>query len=287
VTRCWAEALRGERLNRDSQLEIEALMKEIRRSRKSLLMLDYDGTLAPFCPDRRKAAPYPEVADVLQAIADNGRTRVVIVSGRDAREIMQLLDVEPSPEMWGFHGLQRLNSDGSSELVPIEKETLEALASAERALRREGLQRAAEFKPGSIAMHWRGMAKEEAESLRKRTLECWTPLVNSSGLLLLEFNCGVEVMAPEANKGDAVCSVLGEMDAQVPAAYLGDDTTDEHAFQAMDEHGLSILIRSEWRSTSARAWLRPPGELLDFLNQWLDACSHPAPNHEASTTVNP
>jgi trehalose 6-phosphate phosphatase len=188
--------------------------------------------------------------------------------------------------MWGFHGLQRIKPDSTSELVAIEKQTLQALAMAERSLRREGLQTASEFKPGSIAVHWRGVAREEAESLRKRALECWSPLVTGTGLLLLEFDGGVEIMAPEANKGDAVLICLEEMDPQTPAVYLGDDTTDEHAFRAMDGHGLSILVCPEWRSTAARAWLRPPAELLDFLRRWLDACKPAQSKSEPKTLVN-
>ena len=36
----------------------------------------------------------------------------------------------------------------------------------------------------------------------------------------------------EADKGDAVRTILSEMKPDTPAAYLGDDATDEHAFQA-------------------------------------------------------
>ena len=60
-------------------------------------------------------------------------------------------------------------------------------------------------------------------------------------------------------------------DSSTPAAYLGDDATDEHAFQAIRGHGLSLLVRPRWRQTAAQLLLRPPEELLDFLSQWLDA----------------
>ncbi|MGH9571319.1 MAG: hypothetical protein ACRD4F_16865, partial [Candidatus Angelobacter sp.] len=58
----------------------------------------------------------------------------------------------------------------------------------------------------------------------------------------------------------------------VAAAYLGDDLTDEDAFQAINGRGLSVLVRPAWRSTTAQAWLRPPGELIQFLNDWIHAC---------------
>jgi hypothetical protein len=34
-------------------------------------------------------------------------------------------------------------------------------------------------------------------------------------------------------------------------------------------HGLSVLVRREWRETAAAVWLRPPGELKEFLEKWF------------------
>ena len=47
---------------------------------------------------------------------------------------------------------------------------------------------------------------------------------------------------------------------------------DEPAFKAMKGRGLSVLVRRQWRRTSANIWLRPPGELRVFLKRWLAAC---------------
>jgi trehalose 6-phosphate phosphatase len=258
-------------LNSDAQLQIETLLRAVAGAPRSLLMLDYDGTLAPFREDPEQAFPYPGVSSVLQAIIRTARTRVVIISGRDVHEVIPLLDIEPHPEVWGLHGLQRLIPDGSIEVFPLEKRTLEALAVAEKWLRHEHLHHTAEFKAGSIAVHWRGLDEDEAKSVRRRVLLGWTPIANSR-LRLLEFDGGVEIRAPEADKGDAVRTVMNEMNSDTPAAYLGDDTTDEHAFEAMDGRGLSVLVRPRLRATAAQLWLRPPHDVLDLLARWLDAC---------------
>jgi trehalose-6-phosphatase len=55
-------------------------------------------------------------------------------------------------------------------------------------------------------------------------------------------------------------------------AYLGDDRTDEDAFKALAGRGLAVLVREELRPTAAAVWLRPPVELLDFLQRWMTAC---------------
>jgi trehalose-6-phosphatase len=55
------------------------------------------------------------------------------------------------------------------------------------------------------------------------------------------------------------------------AAYLGDDITDEDAFAALRTRGLTILVRQEPRPSHAAWWLRPPQELIAFLDAWIAA----------------
>jgi trehalose-phosphatase len=262
----------GAVLSPDAQLQIESFLKGLTQASRSLLLLDYDGTLAPFRKERDQAVPYPGVAAALQAITREGHTRVVIVSGRAADDIRLLLGIQPSPEVWGLHGLQRVKPDGSSEILQPDERTLEILGAAGEWLDYQRLRHMAEFKAGSIAVHWRGLGECEAEEVRGRVLVGWLPIAEHTGLDLLEFDGGVELLAPEADKGDAVRAVLREMDPNTPAAYLGDDTTDESAFRALDGRGLSVLVRPRWRQTAAQLWLKPPDELLDFLARWLEAC---------------
>ena len=80
------------------------------------MLLDYDGTLAPFRVDRFRARPWAGVRELLAGIQNQGRTRMVVVSGRPAEEILPLLALEPAPEVWGLHGSERLRPDGRREL---------------------------------------------------------------------------------------------------------------------------------------------------------------------------
>lgn len=258
-------------LKAETQFRIERFLGTVARAQQSLLLLDYDGTLAPFRKERDQAFPYRGSAQLLEEIVGSGRTRVVIISGRDACETIPLLGVAPIPEVWGLHGLQRRKPDGSIETVRIEERYLEALSDADRWLDCQHLRHAAEFKTGSIAVHWRGLPNSEVKELRGRLLAGWKPIAEHTGMELLEFDGGIEIRAPQADKGDVVRIVLSEMEPDTPAAYLGDDATDERAFQAILGRGLSVLVRPRWRQTAAQLWLKPPGELLDFLSRWLDA----------------
>lgn len=260
----------------NAKRQIEELLTAVSRSPRSLLMLDYDGTLAPFRKERDQATPYPGISSVIEKIIRSGKSRVVIISGRDAGDLVRLINIDPHPEIWGFHGLQRLMSDGCLELSPLDPRTISALANAENWLREQNLVSAAEFKTGSIAVHWRGLSENEAESIRGRALMGWISIARHSPLKLFEFDGGVEIRGTEADKGDAVRTILSEMKFKTPAAYLGDDTTDEHAFAAIEGRGLSVLVRPRKRTTAAQVWLKPPDELLDFLMWWLQAVEQPS-----------
>lgn len=235
-------------------------------------MLDYDGTLAPFRKQRDKAVPYPEVAAKLEEIVRGNHTRVVIVSGREVQEVVSLIGIEPLPEMWGVYGLQQRKADGKIEVAPVEPRHLNALCDALRWLEYQQLSGSAETKTGSVALHWRGLSPTEIEEVRGRVLLGWDAIARDTSLSLVEFDGGLEIRAPGVDKGDVVRMLLAEMGPDVPAAYLGDDVTDESAFVEIGDRGLSILVRPQWRQTAARVWLKPPDGVSDFLAGWLDAC---------------
>ena len=75
---------------------------------RGCLMLDYDGTLAPFRTDRAAAVPYPGVADLLERIIDGGKTRLAVVSGRAVREVRDLLKIRSGLQYWGSHGAEQI-----------------------------------------------------------------------------------------------------------------------------------------------------------------------------------
>jgi trehalose 6-phosphate phosphatase len=236
-------------------------------------MLDYDGTLAPFRVDRFKARPWAGVCELLTAIHHQGRTRIVIVTGRPAAEIAPLLGVDWTPEVWGLHGAERLHSNGRRELAETPPQARTTLHELHSQLHRDSLGGLFEPKQNAAVMHWRGVPAAKAKLIEKQTRELFEPLARLYGLTLLEFEAGLELRAgPE--KGAAIKALLREDPhaRHQPAAYLGDDITDEAAFRAIKKHGLGVLVRRERRLSEADLWLRPPDELKAFLARWAHAC---------------
>lgn len=259
--------------------EPERFFPKVSRAARPVLLLDYDGTLAPFRVARDEAVPWPGVRERLRSLLDGGRSRVVIISGRYTEDLIPLLGLEPPlPELWGSHGWERRRPDGAYGVGEMEEEALRGLAEADRWVREEGWESRSEEKPGCLALHTRGLDRDEAERVRRAALAAFRPLARRRGLRVHEFDGGVELRVPGRDKGDAVRTILEEEGLSSPGpdgavAYLGDDRTDEDAFEALDDRGLAVLVRRERRPTAADLWIRPPEELLEFLERWDAAAS--------------
>jgi len=251
------------------RLDVTQFLAALPSARERVLMLDYDGTLAPFQVRPDRAVPYPGVTDVLRELMDEGLTRVVIISGRRAEGLVPLLALERHPEIWGGHGWERLLPDGrllSHAADPALRRALDEAAAAVGELLRTGAR--LERKPASVALHWRGLPALAIAKVETRAREAWTPRAGGE-LDLLTFDGGLELRAGGCNKQHAVKSVLSETGNDSAIAYLGDDVTDEDAFEAVKPRGIAVLVRPEIRETAADLWIRPPRELLSFIRNWL------------------
>jgi trehalose-phosphatase len=243
------------------------------RGANPVLLLDFDGTLAPFRVDRFKARPWAGVRELLARIQRAGQTRMAVVTGRPAAEIAPMLGSEPALEVWGLHGAERLYPDGRRELEVGSSAAQETLAGVREQLGRDSLGGLFEDKANAVVMHWRGVSAHKAKFVEQRARALFEPLAQMDGLRLLEFEAGLELRVGR-DKGGAVEAILAETGTDGPVAYLGDDLTDEAAFRvvnAVGTHGLSALVRRDWRETAAQIWLRPPGELKEFLERWARA----------------
>jgi trehalose 6-phosphate phosphatase len=244
-----------------------------------LLLLDYDGTLAPFRLDRHQARPWAGVRELLAGIRRQGRTRMAAITGRPASEIAPLLGIDPPLEVWGLHGVERLHPDGRRELEQFPPVALDKLDELRALLKRDSFGGRFEDKVNAAVMHWRGASPRYAKLIEQKTRALFEPLAHLGGLELLEFEAGLELRVGR-NKGGAVSAILQEACRWGPVAFLGDDVTDEPAFRAVNSlgsPGLSVLVRRQHRETEASVWLRPPVELRRFLKAWLVACTR---NHQ-------
>jgi trehalose 6-phosphate phosphatase len=258
--------------------KLEDFLHNCSSEHQPLLLLDYDGTLAPFRVDRTKARPWTGVREGLARIQRQGKTRMVVITGRPAKEIGPLLRgyppvIDPMLEVWGLHGAERLYPDGRRELEEAPPETQRRLNELREHLRHNNLGGQFEDKPNAAVMHWRGASPRTAKFIEMRTRELFEPLAKLPGLTLLPFESGLELRVGR-DKGGAVSALVAEAEPGTPVCFVGDDLTDEAGFIAINQANaphLSVLMRPEPRETAADLWLRPPSELRGFLKRWYRA----------------
>lgn len=259
-------------------LNLDDFFRRLGAAPARVLLLDYDGTLAPFRANPADAVPYPGVVAVLDRIMEAGHTRLVMVSGRWTKDLIPLLALRQTPEIWGSHGWERLQPDGEYNVARINQAALDALVTADDWIDQiELLGGRCERKPGGIAFHWRGLDNNRIAEIRELTFRNWREHNLGQNLSWHDFDGGIELRASGRDKGDVVRMIIGESGDRAVLGYFGDDLTDENAFKAMPDGGISVLVRPQFRPTAADVWLRPPEELLEFLVRW----------HETALTAPP
>ncbi len=234
-----------------------------------LLMLDYDGTLAPFRKERDEAFPYDGVEERLEKLISLDKNRVIIISGRAVDHLKPLLKLNSLPEIYGSHGWEHLSAEGEYSLRKAENNQLNILNMARKYILENGWQDYLEVKPVSIAIHFRGVENDKMVAIKERIFHHWEELTQQSSLNYSEFDGGMELKLPGFNKGDVVRNIVNDCHSESAIAYLGDDLTDEDAFDALPDNALGILVGKQARETLAKARIDPAKDLLIFLDRWI------------------
>ena len=241
--------------------------KRVAGAESRLLMLDYDGTLAPFRVERLEAIPLAGSIDLLRSIASSTATTVAIVSGRPVVELESL--VAPlEVVLVGEHGWEERGRRGKTVRHPLPPKTEQGLRAAAAAVIEAGLGEHLERKRTSLMIHTRGLTSARAAAARDACERLWAPIADSSELALVPVNGGSELRAKGRDKGTAVRGLLESAPPGALPVYLGDDETDEDAFREIRERGFGFRVGEDDRATLAWRRLRSWRDVPGFLRRW-------------------
>ena len=243
------------------------LWRDAREARHRLLMLDYDGTLAPFHRDRSKALPLPGTVECLRTIAASNATTVAVVSGRPIVDLEKLLG--PLPITWiGEHGWEFKIPGGDIVHEPVPGAARDALDRAAAASAAGGFRDRLERKRTALVLHTRRLELSDAVRLESQCGTLWE-FGESAGLLCRRIDGGLELRVQGHDKGTAVQRLLSASQPRALPVYLGDDDTDEDAFGAVQPAGYGIRVGPTMRPSRACARLASWEEVPEFLDHWL------------------
>ncbi len=237
------------------------------------VFLDYDGTLTPIADRPEQATLSPSTRARLSRLASC--CPVTIVTGRDVAVVRGFVRLDEIGYA-GCHGLDIEGAVGTGLRYAAAETVLPSLDGAEADLRR-GLSGVAgvlvERKRYSVSTHYRLVDARRAPAVEEVVADvarCYPELRRERGKKVFELRPDVSW-----DKGSAVAWLLGALSLDPGAAIcIGDDETDEHAFELLNGCGIPIVVEQGDRPTSARYRVRDPREVtevLDLLIETLEA----------------
>jgi trehalose 6-phosphate phosphatase len=228
--------------------------------------VDYDGTLAAIVDDPARAFPDPSVPALLTRLS--GRYPLYVVSGRDLATLGHLLkDGDGAPlavAAIGLHGAEvgTIGRPAARPAVDANDHALRLMRSTLPAL--EGV--VVEEKGGAaFAVHYRRAPQPlgARQALRRWAAGAPGQLETVWGKMV------VELRARGVSKGVAVGQLAAAYEDRVPV-YVGDDLTDEEAFEALNRlDPRAVTIKVGAGPTSARFRLDGVGDVVEYLAIYL------------------
>jgi alpha,alpha-trehalase len=237
--------------------------------RQPFVCLDFDGTLSEIVSDPDAATLVDGAAKALENLA--AQCPVAILSGRDLVDIRDRVGL---PGIWyaGSHGFEMTGPDGSHHHNDAAAAAVPVLERAAAELRDElkhipGAR--VEHKRYAVAVHYRNVSPERVAEIVATTHRHGQRhgLRVTGGRKVIELRPDIDW-----DKGTALAWIRDRIHqtGRVLPIYIGDDLTDEDAFEAIRFNGVGVVVRHDedrGRPTAAQFTLNNPDEVCEFLRR--------------------
>lgn len=253
--------------------DLSAIENRLARVDGLVLLLDFDGTLAPIVEDPEDATVPAETRATVERLRDHPLVAVAIVTGRQVADVRQRLDLE-GLSYAGNHGL-RIVHDGEEVVHPEAREGAVAIDEVAETLSDRLADHDGAFveeKGLTATVHYR-QAPAGAGPVVRGALEGALADADREDEVVVEDGKQIFELRPPVdwNKGRAVEwlveRLLPDCELWLPL-YIGDDTTDEDAFQALADDGLTVKVGRPPLETVAQFRVADSEDARSFLS-WL------------------
>lgn len=259
---------------RMSQLPDALRTQDYLEAGRPAVFYDFDGTLSEIVNDPDAATLVAGAAQALRQLA--ARCPVAVLSGRDLADVTKRVGL---PGIWyaGSHGFELTAPDGTHHQNDAASAAIPVLEQAAAELRDKFGSIAGvvvEHKRFGVAVHYRN-------ALRERVAEVAAEVRATGRRDELRVTTGREVIELRPNldwdKGRTLNWVMDHLQETNPGhlvpVYLGDDITDEDAFDAVRAgpvRGIPIVVRHDEdgdRTTAALYALDSPAQVSEFTER--------------------
>jgi trehalose 6-phosphate phosphatase len=245
----------------------EAVQK-VAASDRLLVALDFDGTLAPLEDEPMDARMLPAARDAVNALLDEPRTTVALVSGRSLGDLREIAEHRDDSRIWlaGSHGAELwvpgeglvAHGDDPADAALRDELRAHALAATQHL---DGVW--IEPKTFGFGVHTRRAtpaAAKEANHIVDAMVQANAPhWRRRTGHNIVEY-------AFRHEGKDTAIAELRERTGATAALFAGDDVTDEDALRSLGPGDLGVHVGSgETAATVTVADIPALAELLSQL----------------------
>lgn len=242
--------------------------KELREASCSLLLFDYDGTLAPIAARPDLAVLSSETRDLLTSLSYGDRYILGVISGRSLADVRERVGV-PDLIYAGNHGLE-IEGPGISFLHPQAEELKTVIGQVYEQL----WHRIADY-PGviiehkglTLSVHYRLTPEEMAGQVSSAFHSIVSSSQKSAPIKITGGKMVLEVRPDVAwDKGRAIAKLRKIFPQATLTIFFGDDLTDEDGFNVVQEAGgIAVFVGPARQPTKALHRVDTPQEVAETL----------------------
>jgi trehalose 6-phosphate phosphatase len=250
----------------------EGIIEEVRSQDRRAFFLDYDGTLTPIVRDPHKAFLSPKYREVIASLIEDGKNLVCIISGRAIEQLKEFIRLK-GVVLAGNHGMEIYGpnvsyvNDDALRAKPLVREIAEILKLAARDF--EGAL--VEDKGLTVSIHYRMVPVQRHPDVKRSFYRAIEKFLVSNMVIVTRGKRVLEVRPNVVwHKGSAVNWILGYVSDHFSGEspypiYMGDDETDEDAFRALRDRGLTVLVSPRKKASEASYFIKSVEETYRFL----------------------
>ncbi len=248
-----------------SHIDSEKIITQYKDAKKRLIILDYDGTLAPFRKKPQDAAPSDELIKLLRELASDDKNTVVISSGRDHQTLDKWLG--DLPILFAAEHGAFFKEDGVwHENISFPQWNDEIIDIFQQITNRTPKSKI-EIKKTAIVWHYRNTDAWLADLRVKQLINRLINPCSRLNLQVMRGNKIVEIKSPDFSKGTEAKRLMAKDNFDFVMA-IGDDVTDDDMFHALPDDAITIKIGEN--SDYAKYNLAAQRLTLPFLRSLLE-----------------
>lgn len=246
--------------------QLNQIKKSYDDAETRLILLDYDGTLAPFVKNPEDAAPSEKVIELLKKMSSDSKNKVVINSGRNHQILdkwFEGVDLDFAAEHGMFYKENNKWHKNLTEEVVWDNEILNIIQHAIDKTPRSFMEQ----KEASLVWHYRNVDIWLADLRSQQLINALIGPCSRLNLQIVPGNKVVEIKPPDFTKGSEVLRRMDQQNYDFVLA-IGDDTTDEDMFRVLPDDGVSIKVGNF--SPAAKYRIPLQSSVVPFLNKLIN-----------------